>query len=773
MKHYSLGILLLFCSLVQAQSISVTPQPAKIVQPKTAGYFELNAKTQLVVHGNNQENAMFFLKDYLKQYYGLNLLLWMDSSIASNAVHLNYGRMDHPIPGAYMLLVDKSGIHIDGDNETGVFYGVQTLLQLLPPDKNAPLRIPYVNITDYPRFGYRGLMLDCGRYFMPVSFIKRTLDYMAMHKMNYFHWHLTEDQGWRIQIKKYPELTRKGSRRNGTLIGRYPGQGNDNTPYEGFYTQEQIHEIVEYAEKRYITVVPEIEMPGHSAGAIAAYNWLSCFPEEKTKIPDNMISEQSRKTGGKLVQETWGVQDDVFCAGNDSVFRFLQDVIDELVTLFPSPYIHVGGDESPKTQWKRCARCQQRIKDEKLKDEHELQSYFIQRMEEYINKKRKTLIGWDEILEGGLAPNAVVMSWRGESGGIEAAKQKHKVIMTPTTYVYLDYSQTRNEDSITIGGYIPLQKIYNYNPIPREMTAEQAKYVLGAQGNVWTEYMTNGRKVEYMIFPRLSALSECLWSPQEKKNWAHFEKRIPGLFQRYAFWGAHYSKAYYDLSAGIGSRPDFNGINYRLSTTDKKGRITVDRGTGEKNYQKPEVISKSGMVTGRYYNESGELVSTLRHTFAFNKATGKKITLSTPPSPNYPGEGAFTLVNGIINEKGLSQGSDFLGFDGGDASGTISFGAATAFSKVNFYVLEQTGSWIYRPASVSISYTDSKGKKITLNSNTPAADQDGRMVYIINLPQEVKATQLQFSLKNYGVIPEGAAGAGHKAWLFVHEIGVE
>lgn len=773
MKNLILGLILLFSCAAFAQPLNITPQPVKVVQPKIAGKFELNEKTQIVVHGYNQENSALFLKDFLRQYYGLNLLLWMDTAISSNAIHLNYGKMEYPIAGAYMLQVNKNGIYIDGDNETGVFYGMQTLLQLLPPEKKKAIAIPFVNITDYPRFAYRGMMLDCGRHFLPVSFIKSTLDYLAMHKMNYFHWHLTEDQGWRIEIKKYPLLTSIGSKRNGTIVGRYPGKGNDNTPYGGYYTQDEIRDIVAYAAKRYITVVPEIEMPGHSAGAIAAYPFLSCFPEEKTRIPDNMISEVSRKANGKLVQESWGVYDDVFCAGKDSVFEFLQDVIDEVAALFPSPYIHVGADECPKSNWKRCPRCQQRIKDEKLKDEHELQSYFISRMEGYINKKGKTLIGWDEILEGGLAPNAVVMSWRGEAGGIEAAKQKHQVIMTPTTYVYLDYSQTRNEDSVTIGGYIPIQNIYNYNPIPKEMTAADAKYVLGAQGNVWTEYMDNKGKVEYMIFPRLSALSECLWSPQEKKNFGDFERRLPLLFQRYAFWGASYSKAYYDLKATIGPTANYKGIAYSLDSKDPKARITVDMGAGEVSYSRPVLINQSASVTSRYYDQGGKLVSAIPHHFQFNKATGKKITLTTPPAPNYPGDGAFTLVNGIVNEKGLSQGSDFLGFEGNDASGVINFGVPTGFSKVQFYVLEQTGSWIYRPASVSITYTDSKGKKINLSSTAPVSDTEGRMVYTISLPKEVKTNLLQFSIKNYGTIPEGMAGAGHKAWLFVHEIGVE
>jgi hexosaminidase len=359
-----------------------------------------------------------------------------------------------------------------------------------------------------------------------------------LHKLNTFHWHLTDDQGWRIEIKKYPRLTSIGAYRNGTIIGRFPGTGNDGERYGGYYTQAEIKEVVEYAAERFITVIPEIEMPGHASAAIAAYPELSCFPNESTKHPPN--SPWHGDTTGKQVQQTWGVFEDVFCAGKENTFKFLQDVMNEVITLFPGRYIHAGGDECPKENWRRCPNCQQRIKDNNLKDEHELQSYFIQRMEKYLNSKGKTLIGWDEILEGGLAPNAVVMSWRGEKGGIEAAKQKHNVIMSPGNPVYFDYSQSENEDSLTIGGYNPIEKVYAFEPIPKELNADEAKYILGAQANVWTEYMTNSSKVEYMIFPRMAALSEVLWSPKEKKNWYDFERRLAGQFKRYDLWKAKY-----------------------------------------------------------------------------------------------------------------------------------------------------------------------------------------------------------------------------------------
>ena len=538
MKCLLFGLLLIgFSSVAQ---VNIIPQPVSVKFSGVKGTFSLGPDTKMVMEGSGLENSIDFFNSYLKAYYGFTLET-VSVSKGNNNLTLNFERMDDSIPGAYRLSVDKKGIYIAGDNETGVFYAIQTLIQLLPmPSGGKQLSIPYIEINDRPRFAYRGLMLDVGRHIMPVPFVKKFIDYLAMHKMNEFHWHLTEDQGWRIEIKKYPRLTEVGAWRDGTVIGKRPWKGNDNIRYGGFYTQDQVREIVAYASKRYITVIPEIEMPGHGSAAIAAYPWLSCFPNEKTNIPDSLLSDEGRKTNGKLVYEKWGVAEDVFCAGNDSVFEFLQDVIDEIIPLFPSQYIHVGGDECPKTNWKRCPRCQKRIQDLGLKDEHELQSYFIQRMEKYINSKGKTLIGWDEILEGGLAPNAVVMSWRGEKGGIEAAKQKHTVIMTPTTYVYLDYSQTKHEDSLVIGGYLPLEKVYQYEPIPAVLSADDGRYILGAQANIWTEYMTSPSKIEYMIFPRVDALSEVLWSPKSAKNWMDFKKRLPFQFERYNLWATHY-----------------------------------------------------------------------------------------------------------------------------------------------------------------------------------------------------------------------------------------
>lgn len=539
----SLIVSLLLCSTLSfAQEVNIIPQPVQVTQ--NVGSFEINPQTSLVVTSKEDKPTADFLNKYLSEYYGFKLAIVKKAD--KNTIKLTSGKLIAGLKSeGYTLKSDKNRVVIDGNSPVGTFYGMQTLIQLLPVEKSNNLKIASVDVKDEPRFVYRGAMLDVGRHFFPVSFVKKYIDYLALHKMNYFHWHLTEDQGWRIEIKKYPKLTEIGSKRNGSIIGRYPGTGSDNTPEGGFYTQEEVKDIVKYASDRFITVIPEIEMPGHSSAAIAAYPQLSCFPDEKTQLSDKMISDKSKQelANGrtKIVQETWGVFTDVY-APTEYTFKFLQDVIDEVVALFPSKYIHVGGDESPKDAWKRSEFCQKMIKEKGLKDEHELQSYFIQRMEKYINSKGRTLIGWDEILEGGLAPNAIVMSWRGEKGGITAAKEKHQVIMTPNSHVYLDHSQTKNEKEVTIGGFTNLERIYSYEPVPKEMNEQDAKYILGAQGNIWTEYMQTPAKVEYMIFPRLSALSEVLWSPKENKNWSEFQTKVETQKKRYTIWGANYFK---------------------------------------------------------------------------------------------------------------------------------------------------------------------------------------------------------------------------------------
>lgn len=503
-----------------AQQVSIVPQPQEV--KLTSGVMSMSNNTRVYAPNTVAKPVVHFFSDYLKEYYNLDILPTTKASTGST-IQFILEKQDAMQPEAYRLSVQKQSIIITAAAPQGLFYGMQTLIQLLPAAKNKILQIPCCTISDAPRFSYRGLHLDCGRHMMPVTFIKKYLDAMALHKLNTFHWHLTEDQGWRIEIKKYPLLTQIGSCRSGTIIGNYPGKGNDGKQYCGYYTQEEIKEVVRYASERFITVVPEIEMPGHSSAALAAYPFLGC-------------------TGGPYqVQQTWGVFNDVYCAGKDSVFDFLANVLDEVIALFPSKYIHIGGDECPKESWKKCNRCQSRINELGLTDEHALQSYFIQRIEKYINSKGRSIIGWDEILEGGLAPNATVMSWRGEEGGIAAARQKHNAIMSPGDYCYFDHAQSKDEDSLNIGGYLPLKQVYGYDPVPPVLLPDEMQYIKGVQANVWTEYMTNPSKVEYMVFPRLAALCEVAWSQPAQKDWNSFQQRLRDQLIRYQLWGLNYN----------------------------------------------------------------------------------------------------------------------------------------------------------------------------------------------------------------------------------------
>jgi hexosaminidase len=767
----TISLLLFLLSFSVSAQIAIIPQPVSLKQPKIAAKFTISPSTIIVLEGSNLETTATFLNDYLEDVYHFRLKVESSGSSSTNAIRLNFERLDNDIEGAYLMTVDNKGVYIAGDNEPGVFYGMQTLLQLLPVAQvsNSKLPVPYCSIEDYPRFAYRGMHLDVGRHFFPVSFVKKYIDYLALHKMNYFHWHLTEDQGWRIEIKKYPKLTTVGGYRNGTIIGRYPGKGNDSLRYGGFYTQDEIKEVVKYAASRYVTIIPEIEMPGHSSAAIAAYPELSCFPGESTKHP--VQCAWAGDTTGKQVQQTWGVFDDVYCAGKENTFTFLQDVIDEVVTLFPAKYIHVGGDESPKANWKRCPLCQQRMKENGLKNEHELQSYFIQRMEKYLNSKGKTLIGWDEILEGGLAPNALVMSWRGEKGGVEATSQNHTVIMTPEDPVYFDHTQSKNEDSVTIGGYNPLEKVYAYEPIAKGIDAEHAKYVFGGQANMWSEYLTNDRKVEYMLFPRMSALSEILWSPKEKRNWSDFELRLKSQFRRYDLWKANYSRAYFDLKATAIAATNYKNVLWKMETNGTGKKIRIKTEADSFYYKSPVVITRPGSYEAYMVDNNGTVLGNpVKQTFSFNKATGKKVVLLTKPSDKYPGDGAFTLVNGIQNKAKLARSSEFIGYDGGgDCSALIDLGKETKMDSLIAHILDQTASWVWPPSGIDI-WTSHDGKKFSTATFTK---ESGDNKLMCAFSKSITARYVKILIHNQGIIPDGNPGAGSKGWLMVDEIEIK
>ncbi len=540
MNRFLICILTFFAFSASAQDFSIIPKPVALTPGKAGAFFTIDSSTTIVVRDSSALKSAAFLKDYLASYYHTKLTVSSKGN-GRNTIQLETGKVSDQVPGAYTFQAAPEKIRITGFDDQGVFYGVQTLIQLLPAADPAPARVPAVAIRDYPRFQYRGLMLDVSRHIFPLDFIKKYIDYIALHKMNYFHWHLTDDQGWRMEIKKHPKLTEVGAWRNGTIIGLFPGTGNDSLRYGGYYTQDQIREVIRYAADRHITVVPEIDIPGHCMAVLATYPELSTTPD----LP-------------KEVAQTWGIynrQNNVLVP-SEKTFSFLEDVLSEVAAVFPSPYIHIGGDETAKKWWKESPAAQSFMKEHGLKDEKALQSYFIHRVEKFLNARGKKIIGWNEILEGGLAPNAVVMSWQGIKGGIQAAKEQHPVIMTPSSHLYLNHTQAAKEDSLTaVGRHISLELVYSFDPVPAELTPAESKYIWGAQANIWTEYIANPSKVEYMLFPRLSALSEMVWTPQAFRNFEDFRKRLPAQFRRYDLWNANYSREFFKQQAAPEKAP--------------------------------------------------------------------------------------------------------------------------------------------------------------------------------------------------------------------------
>jgi hexosaminidase len=567
-KRISLPLFLLVAITAKAANAQVVDPnlgiiPAPVSIKKTLGEFTLSQQTTILADSITNKAAVF-LTEYLQNKAMLHVQLRANSgSGGANSVVLTSAGTDNLPADGYRLAITPQQILIAGKG-AGLFYGIQTLIQLMPIERSAVAKLPCVQIEDYPRFGYRGLMLDVCRHFFSVEMVKKYIDLMAAYKLNTFHWHLTDDQGWRIEIKKYPKLTQIGSQRAQTVIGNYHDrtpQQYDNTPVGGYYTQDQVRDIVKYAADRYITVVPEIEMPGHSEAALAAYPELSCDPSLTYKVA-----------------ETWGVFHDIYVP-SDQTFNFLQDVLTEVMALFPSKYIHIGGDEAPKDVWKKSAFCQQLMKKLHLKTEDQLQSYFIQRIEKFVNSKGRSIIGWDEILEGGLSPNATVMSWRGEAGGIAAAQQNHNVVMTPGSGgLYIDQLQGKlNVEPLSIGGYDPLSKIYSYNPIPAVLSVDQQKFILGVQANVWTEYIPTENKLEYMVLPRALALAEVAWTPLANKNYNDFVNvRLPGHLAK-----LENSRYNYRVPPAIGTQDTIMfgsqlNVTLKPSVTGAKVYYTID-----------------------------------------------------------------------------------------------------------------------------------------------------------------------------------------------------
>ncbi|MFD1628349.1 beta-N-acetylhexosaminidase [Pseudopedobacter beijingensis] len=584
---------------------TIIPKPLHYTS--LTGNFEINQQTIIYVEPGKEDLKQIGeqLSDKIFTLIGLKLqVIQKNVNAKNNYISLTTkNAVDSLGNEGYKLISGQQGVVISGKNVHGVFYGMQSLVQLIG-NSRVKAKIASVEIYDKPQFVWRGLMLDVGRYFYSVEFIKKTIDNMARYKMNTFHWHLTEDQGWRIEIKKYPELTTKGAWRSETQMYRSP-RGIDKNPHGGFYTQEQVKEVVKYAQSKFITVVPEIEMPGHSLAALSVFPELSC-------------------TGGPFeIPGQWRVEKDVYCAGNEKTFKFLEDVLTEVVALFPGNIIHIGGDECPKDRWKACPKCQARIKKEGLKDEHELQSYFIKRIEQFLLTKNKNIIGWDEILEGGLAPNAMVMSWRGTKGGIEAARQKHDVVMSPSEFMYLDFYQ--GEPHLEPYSYssriLPIQKVYSYEPIPDELNASERKYIKGVQSNVWTEHIHSEDAVQYMMYPRVAAVAEVAWTSPRLKNWEDFSSRVEYEFANYEKSGTNYAKSIYNVwcEAKIDSTSATAKISLKTYGYKTEIRYTLD-GTeptvSSKKYIEPFDIKLPQNIKAATFKNGKRISKVNMRTFA-------------------------------------------------------------------------------------------------------------------------------------------------------------
>ena len=745
---------------------SIIPQPVNIIM--TEGNFLIEAGTSINFNKNSNElkAAAAFLASHIKDISGYTLPL---NGKDKKAIELKIEKNQILGEEGYTLHVTPKSIKLSANTRAGIVYGLQTLFQTLPVIRtNAALEVPGMNVTDYPRFQYRGMHLDVSRHFFSPETVKEYINLMGVYKFNTFHWHLTDDQGWRIEIKKYPLLTSVGAwrvdRTDKPWDSRERAQPGEVPSYGGYYTQEQIKDIVAYAKERNITIIPEIEMPGHAEAAIASYPFLSCTKNKQFVI-----------TGGQYPKE----YQTNYCAGNDSIFVFLENVLTEVMQLFPSKYIHIGGDEVDKSSWKTCPKCQERMQANNLKNVDELQSYFIRRMEKFLVAHKRKLLGWDEILEGGLAPEATVMSWRGETGGIEAAKMGHDVVMTPGNPLYFDQYQAGSAgEPLAIGGFNTLKMVYNYNPIPKELNDQQAKHVLGAQANLWAEFITTPAQIEYMVLPRMLALSEVLWSKPDSKNWIDFNERLKKHFTGFDQKGYNFSRGNYtvmikplsengkltvDLSSDIPDAP----IYYTMDGSDPT--------TLSKRYTTPLVIDSSVLLKVSM-SINGQIAGKMpaQQAFTMHKAVGRNVNYVNPPSKFYLADGPNSLTDGV---RGTSTVTKYWhGFNGKDLIATIDLGKVTGINKLSLGCLQHYKDWIFFPENVTFELSID-GKNFTTAgtvTNTVSPTEQGSIIkdFSIKIPEQ-QARYVRVKAKILPTNPKDHPGEGLPTWLFADEIVVE
>ena len=749
-------------SKVFAESdIAIIPKPVHLKLEK--GVFGFNDKTEFVISDASQKEAVSILLNKFKKAAGWTL------QVSENAPKNNFVAfiVDKSLNDeAYELIVNSDNITIKAKSYSGFLYAMETIRQLLPVDiesntvlKNTDWIIPNLTINDEPRFKWRGLHLDVARHFFKKEYIKQTIDMLAMHKMNVFHFHLVDDQGWRIEIRKYPKLTSVGAWRldqeDAHWDGRRVTTPEDEATYGGFYTQEDIKEIVAYAKTKGVQVVPEIEMPAHVMSAIAAYPELSC-----TETPIGVPS------GG-----VWPITE-IYCAGKETTFEFLENVLLEVIELFPSKYIHVGGDEATKTNWAKCPHCQNRMKTEGLKNVEELQSYFIKRMERFISTHDRKLIGWDEILEGGLAPQATVMSWRGVKGGLEATEQGHDVVMTPGSHMYFDHYQgPQNQEPLAWGGHTPLSKVYEFDPIVETMTPEQSKHVLGGQANLWSEQIKTEAHSQYMIYPRLAALSEAVWSPKASRNWDDFSNRVLSLFKRYEYLDINYAKSAYlvmeDVQIDMDTKQVSVGLKNEFTNADIRYTLNDDQLTDKAiKYTEPLKIDKTTSIHASLFKDDKPVGVPFNTTIEFHKAVGKNVTFKEIYDDRYQGEGEFGLVNTLRGTKNFTDGH-WQAWLSKDMEAVVDLGEETLIHEVILGTLENQGPGIYFPTAVTVFVSN-----------------DGKIYREVGVEKRAFAKNPSFDLKEFKISFEAQSvryvkviatnmkktPEGGEVWLFVDEI---
>jgi len=757
---------------------AVIPLPVQ-TEPVKTGDFILSDKTILTYsHGNEElERLAGHLASELQNLTGIAIRIAENGGTPEkDAIQMlisDENSISHP--EGYHLEIDDKTIRISASSPAGIFYGIQTLWQLIPVeafskpnDKARTVSLSGIRISDYPRYTWRGMHLDVSRHFFPKEFVKKYIDLIARYKMNIFHWHLTDDNGWRIEIKKYPKLTDiaawRVDRTHQVWTEVSPPEPGEKAAYGGFYTQEDIREIVEYARQRYITIIPEIEMPGHTSEVFAAYPEYSC-------------------TGQTLYVQpgTYWPNTDIFCAGKDETFAFIEDILTEVAALFPGPYIHIGGDEADKTRWKECKLCQKRIKTEGLKNEEELQSYFIRRAEKMLHKLGKRLIGWDEILEGGLAPDATVMSWRGFDGGIEAARAGHDVVMSPVSHCYFDYYQADPEfEPLAIGGFLTLKKVYGFDPTPPVLTADEAKHILGGQANVWTEYIPTPQHAEYMALPRMTALAEALWSPRDGRDFENFLERLQPHLARFEREGTNYSKG----SFKVVLKPLYDTARgeYRIAMQTEQLRPDVRYsldgalpGPDSEKYIKPVKISASTIISAGIFSDGKIMEKASTDSILMHKGIGSRITLETQPNFRYNEGGASALCDGFRGSTQHRQGH-WLGFYGDDLKATIQLRKPDKVNTIRIGTLNAARSWIFAPEKVEISISADGKQFKPLQVQSPAVDVLSQKVFRVefsaNLSDE-KISHLRVEILNRKTCPPGHPYAGQPAWIFTDEIIIE